>query len=741
MFRNLLRKAYFALPLSAYRRYQIVGICFQLFPFLFRKLPEFQRWKISSKDRPRPMEKILEHRFNMVDAGIITIPASNSPRVSIIIPVFGEIEYTLLCLRSITTSLTRVPFEVIVVDDCSPDTTREVLRGISGLRLVCSELNQGFIKSCNLGAEHARGEFLHFLNNDTQVCERWLDELDRTFADFSDVGLAGSKLVYPNGKLQEAGGIIFQDGSAWNFGRGEDPSHPKFNYAREVDYISGASILIRKDLFLEFGGFDELYIPAYCEDADIALKIRNRGLRVMYQPLSVVVHYEGISSGTDVRQGVKSYQIENSKKLFDRWHRFLALHGPRGVDIDKVKDRGFKRHALVLDICTPTPDRDAGSVITLNLMLLLRQMGFQVTFIPVGNFRYLSGYTQDLQRAGIEVLHAPYVISMKQHLRRVGDRYELALVFRPSPAKEHFADIRKYCRSAKILYHPADLHYLRMSREAELHNDTSKMHAAIKMKRLELEVFLAADASIVPSFAELELLRTEISVEHIRVFPLIMDIAGSAVKFCDRRDIVFIGGFQHPPNIDAVLFFVTDVMPLIRQRHAAIKFYVVGSNPPPEILALQADDVIVTGFVADLHPLLDKMRVSVAPLRYGAGIKGKIGSAMTVGLPVVATSLAAEGMLLTHNENILIADSPEAFAKAIMELYDDEFLWDRISGVGLAFAKSMWGSEVAWNSLRDILHDVGIEVTRDKYPLKLYSSDFAGNSNADPDKIQQAARA
>jgi GT2 family glycosyltransferase len=653
----------------------------------------------------------------------INLATSLQPVVSVIIPIYGKCDCTLRCLTSIAANPPSTPFEVIVVDDCSPDNSAEVLQRVDGIRLISNPENQGFIRSCNFGADAAHGEYLYFLNNDTEVTPGWLDELVRTFHEFPGTGLVGAKLVYPDGTLQEAGGIIWQDGSMCNFGRNQDSSLPVFNYAREVDYCSGASIMVPKALFEEIDGFDEHYLPAYCEDSDLALKIRDRGQRVIYQPLSVVVHYEGVTSGTDATQGAKAYQVENSKKLFARWQERLKYHQSPGTEVDRAKDRTAKRRVLVLDHCTPTPNQDSGSIDAFNLMMLLREMDFQVTFIPEDNFLYMPDYTPALQRAGIEVLYAPYYTSVKQHLKESGGRYDLAFLFRPVVVERHLKAIRKHSPQAKVLFHTVDLHYLRMSREAELFEDEVKRKAADEMKQRELAAIRAVDASSVVSTAELELLRQELPNERIHILPLIRDIRGTDKVFKDRRDVVFVGGYQHTPNVDAVQYFVNDVMPFLRRRLPGIRFYAVGSKSPAEIQALASEDVIVTGFVEDLPPLLDRMRVSVAPLRYGAGIKGKIGTAMAVGLPTVATSLAAEGMSLTHGENILVVDGAEAFSDAVVRLHEDESLWFDLSTAGLGFAEKAWGAEAAWATLHHILQDLGIDSARGKYPLRLFSPD------------------
>ena len=479
--------------------------------------------------------------------------------------------------------------------------------------------------------------------------------------------------------------------------------------------------MVPKALFDTLGGFDEHYLPAYCEDADLALKIRDRGYRVIYQPLSIVVHHEGVTSGTDTTQGTKAYQVVNTQKMFERWKTRLQTYQPNGVDVDKAKDRRASRRVLVIDHCTPTPNHDAGSLVTFNLMLLLREMGLQVTFIPEDNFLYMPEYTPALQRQGIEMLYAPFVTRVKQHLKEQGKRYDLVLLIRPIVAANHLSTVRSLCPNAKVLYLPADLHFLRMSREASLQSDKAKQKAADEMKQHELAVFTAVDASMVHSTVELDLIRTLLPPVNIRLLPLMIDIKGTETPFSKRKDIVFVGGYQHAPNVDAVHYFLTDIMPLLRQKIPGIRLHVVGSNPPADIQALASQDVIIHGFVENLMALLDTMRISIAPLRYGAGTKGKIASAMAAGLPVVATPLATEGMLLREEKHILVATSADEWVEAIAKLYANEALWSELSQNALAFADATWGKDSVWAALANILTSLGLNIRRDAYPLSFYS--------------------
>ena len=625
------------------------------------------------------------------------------PTVSVVIPVYNHAEFTYRCLQSLCDNSIKNSFEVIVVDDCSTDETQELLERTKGIRVVRNEKNSGFILSCNAGAAAARGKYIWFLNNDTVLTSDSLDALVATFLEFPGAGLVGSKLIYPDGKLQEAGGIIWKDASGWNYGRSDDPDKPEYSYLRDVDWCSGASIMIANSLFHELGGFDRRYLPAYYEDVDLAFTVRKAGKRVLMQPLSRIVHAEGVSSGTDIREGVKSFQQINQDKFYQKWKDALARHGGPGMNPSWKKDRYAKRKILMIDACTPTPDKDAGSTVVSFYMKIFTSLSYKTTFIPAANFLYLDPYTPNLQRIGIECLYAPHVVDVESHLREHGNEYDIVILFRVQFAAKYIDVVREYCARAVVIFNPIDLHYLREERQAIVESSAELAQQAKQTKALELETVRKVDGTIVVSETECEILNREISGANVTTIPILFDVKGNRAPFDERRDVFFLGGYQHKPNVDAVLYFVQSIWPLVKQKLPEVKFYVLGSNVTEEILALATDDVIVVGYVEDLSDYLDRCRMSVVPLRYGAGMKGKIGTSMSYGVPCVATSIAVEGLGLKQGENILVGDTPENFAQQVVTLYTDRGLWDHLSISGLSFVETHWSIQAGERKLTEFL--------------------------------------
>lgn len=715
----LMRKVYHRLPVSAVQRNRIKDWFYVRFPSVFSRTLSYSLWRTQAvgaelKNVAYPIPETTGPGFEL--------KCPENPLVSIVIPVYGKIAYTYHCLLSLWSHYSKYSFEVIVVDDKSPDDTANVLKTIGGIRIITNQENLGFIRSCNEGARHARGRLLVMLNNDTIVRPGWLDELVDTFNCVPNAGLVGSKLLYADGRLQEAGGVIWKDGSGWNYGRLEDPNHPRFSYLRDADYCSGASLMITRTLYVRLGGFDEHYLPAYGEDSDLAFKVRQAGYRVLYQPLSEVVHFEGITSGKDVNAGVKAYQVENARKLYTRWATAMEKHGDPGKMPDIAKDRNITGRVLVLDHCTPTPDQDAGSITAVNLMRIFQGLGFKVTFAPEDNFLYLDPYTRDLQRIGVECLYRPYVTSVEQHLADYGSQYDVVVVFRLLAAERNVPLIRKYCPNAKIVFHTSDLHHLREMREAELADSKLLRASAAKTRDRELSLIRMVDATIVHSTHEKAMLDQELGFADqnstVFLFGWAIEVPGTHVPFDARNGFVFVGGFQHQPNVDAVVYFAQEIFPIVRQALPGVVFRIVGSRATPEVLALAGDGVEVLGYVEDLGSVLDQARMSVVPLRYGAGIKGKIGTSLSHGLPCVSTTIGAEGMGLAEGDGVIIADDPASFANAIIDLYTNRSLWDSSSEGGVEFVRRNYSLDAGAGIIESLLRDIGFSsVTFLKHPF------------------------
>jgi GT2 family glycosyltransferase/glycosyltransferase involved in cell wall biosynthesis len=634
----------------------------------------------------------------------IEFPVHGEVEVSIVIPVYNQFRFTQACLASLQQHQGAERFEVILVDDCSTDETPKAIPLIPGVVYLRNETNLGFIGSCNRGAEKSRGKYLVFLNNDTLVAPGWLAALLETFREEPRVGIVGSKLLYPDGRLQEAGGIIWRDASGWNYGKFDDAEKPEYNYLREVDYCSAAALMIPKALFESMGAFDSRYAPAYYEDTDLAFKVRHAGYKVLYQPLSEVIHYEGATCGTDLSAGAKKHQEINRSTFAETWGAQLATTPENGDAAFLHEAPPGRKNILVIDHYVPRPDQDSGSLRMFQILKLLHQLGHRVTFIP-DNLARSFPYTGELQKRGVQVIYHPYIKRVRDYLASNGSRFDAVVLSRCDFARKHIADVRLHAPQARVIFDTVDLHYLREGGEAQLTGDPEVRRKAQEKQQLEHELIEQADETWVVSPVEQQLLQEEFPDKSIQLVSNIVDIPGSKAPFALRRDFLFIGGFQHKPNTDAVLFFAQEIFPLVSAQLPEVKFYVIGDKPPPEIVTLGNERIIIAGLQKDVRPFFDSVKLSVAPLRFGAGVKGKINHSMAFGVPVVATSLAVEGMGLTDRDDILVADEPEDFARALIELYESEEVWKKLSENGIRKTCELYSPDTARKRLEFLFSD------------------------------------
>ena len=614
----------------------------------------------------------------------------SAPKVSIIIPVYGQTHFALNCLDSLARLRTKYSIEVIVADDASPASSHtDALRVIPWIRYERRVENGGFLECCNSAVAQARGEFVVLLNSDTRVAAGWLDELIEAFDLFPKAGMVGSKLFNADGTLQEAGGIVWRDGSAHNYGRSANPNLPQYCFARQADFISGASIAIRKSVWNELGGFDPEYKPAYCEDADLAFRLRRAGYEVWFVPTSRAIHYEGVTHGRDTTKGIKAYQVTNLQKLAKRFSAELVEHPVQGSSSMRAACWRSKRNILVVDALTPTPDQDSGSIVTYEVMSAYREAGFGESFFPEHSPYWSKKYTSALQRRGVCCYYMPFFGRVEQVLD-VDTSFDYALLYRYYVAHSVYHALRAKAPSTRVLFANVDLHYLRETRAAETANDKQGLFPAKLTKKKELEMFAHADASFIHTHFEQEVIQKALPrpLDNLVVLPWIAEVYRDTPGFSARADVMFLGNFPHVPNVDSVLFFVKSIWPeLLRGLPSHAKLLVVGNKPPEEVLALASDRVIVTGFVEELTPYFEASRVFVAPLRYGAGIKGKLVTALAHGVPSVATNIAAEGIAHAGDEHMSIADDPSQFASEVLRIYEDESSWSRMREAGLRYVE------------------------------------------------------
>ena len=645
----------------------------------------------------------------------LRLPTSEAPVVSVIIPAYGQVEHSLRCLASLAAFPPALPFEVILVEDASGDPSAPSLRQVQGLRYVERTRNLGFLRSCNDAATLARGGFLFLLNNDTEVMPGAIDRLHGALtaahpAFPGPVGLAGARLLYPAGWLQEAGGIFWRDGSAWNWGNRQDPRGPAFTYLREADYCSGAAIMLPRAAWDAMGGFDEHYLPAYCEDADIAFRLRAAGWRTLYVPDATVMHHEGASHGTDVTQGIKAHQVTNLRRMAERHAAALASHEENGTNLLRARDRapkgGPRRVVLVADNNLPTPDQDAGSRATLSVVEALLAAGHAVKFWPLNGLD-MPPYRAAMEQLGVECLagrRPPFADWLREHAGQL----DQVVLSRPHVAAALLPALRQHAPDVPRLFYGHDLHHARLRREAALLDAADPRRAASLRAEAdaaeaeERAAWAGCDLTIYLSEEETAAVRALApGTEAMTLLSFSMPALPAAPPGPEGREgLLFVAGFGHPPNVDAAQWLATEILPRIRARRPGVALAIVGSNPTPQVRALAGDGVEVTGFVPDAELLrrYAGARVAICPLRFGAGVKMKVVEAMHAGLPLVTTPVGVQGLA---GAPCIAAEDPRLLADAALRLLEDDAAWRAQAAAQRAFVEE----RLSPSAVRDALEE------------------------------------
>ena len=612
----------------------------------------------------------------------MTVTSGTSPRASILIVCHRRVDMLVGCLESLDRNPTdEISSERIVLFNGTPEADRELARqAVRGARVIVSSVNLGFGGGNNRAARVARGEYLVLLNDDAIVEPGWLEALVATADAHSDAGAVGSRVLLPDGTLQEAGSIIWRDGSTLGVGRGLPAGSRRYDYLHEVDYASACSLLVRREVFEQIGGFDERYFPAYNEDVDLCLTIRKRRQRVLYQPRSVVVHHESVTGGE-----ARTFLILRGRRLLrEKWGpelgRFAepAPWDETAIELAVHRARRSPTRLLIVDDRLPDPGAGSGFGRMFDAIRELARAGYAISLYPTAT---ADGDRTELQELGVDVIEGDLVT----HISLSAPLYDVAIVSRP----HNFGAVprlRRHQPQCAILYDAEALFHRRLEREAQLVRAFDREAAEMALaqakhaRRLEHRIVQSVDRVISVSAVEAEFLRSIPAHCPIDVLePVAPGVRITTRSFTERTGMVLVAGWLAPypsPNSDGLEWFLDHVLPAVKEKLPWARLCVTGRRPHEQLLRQAGPSLRFLGHVEDLWTMYDEARVAVVPVRFGAGIKIKAIEALQHGVPVVTTTVGAEGISTDGEHVIDICDDPGEFAARLVALLDDGASWE-----------------------------------------------------------------
>jgi GT2 family glycosyltransferase len=611
----------------------------------------------------------------------VQFPVSAEPSVSIIVLAVGNSPHLLGCLQSVCENIRHTDYEVIVVlNGADLDLTSDVARRVEGARVIASRVNRGFAGGCNLGASAARGEYLVLLNDDALVEPGWLEPLVAACERRPRVGAVGSRLLHADGSLQEAGQVLWSDGSTTGVGRDAPAQLHAYEWARRVDYCSGSSLLVRHSTWERLGGLDESYFPAYYEDVDLCLRIAEAGEEVWYEPTSRVRHFESRSTSAFY----KTFLIErNRPRLVARWGDVLADRqqpqpdSPTAVPHAVNAAMGDPVRVLLIDDRLPVPSLGSGYP---------RMYDFAQEIVGTGrhHLAVLPTVTADgdwtpFAQMGIEIVRE----TVAAHLARPGVSYDVVVISRPNNYDDYVDDIRSSLPHVPLLYDAEALFHRRMRKQLDFLTDpferAQAATAADEMKDLEMRIFEGADLVVCLSDDESAVARKVKDGSKVMTkIPFLGGIRCTERPFEERQEILLVASWMagpRSPNADGLTWFLDEVFPLVQARIPWAQLRITGNAPPDSLTRLARYGVTFEGLVADLNSLYEGARCVIVPLRFGSGVKIKTIEALQFGVPIVATSIGAEGIDLHDSGAVAIHDGPESFSEAVIQLLVDGAEW------------------------------------------------------------------
>ncbi len=619
----------------------------------------------------------------------IKLPEATTPKVTIILVLYNRAELTFSCLNSILKSNLK-SVELVIVDNDSSDRTRQLLARIEGAKIILNDENKHFLLACNQASELAAGEYLLFLNNDAQVLGNGIEQALRTIESSVEIGAVGGKVILPDGSLQEAGSIIWQDGSCLGYGRGHDPYSPEYMFQREVDYCSGAFLLTSRQLFNDLGGFDEAFKPAYYEETDYCVRVAKHGKTLVYDPDVVILHYEFASSSSSERsEQATRLQQQNRKTFVSKHSDWLADQQlPARANILAARS-SLKNRSKVLFIEDRIPHIYYGSGHARGNTILraMADLNCAVTLYPT-DLSYVEEWADaysDIPRQ-VEIMMGYGRPKLEAFLAERAGYYDFVVVSRPHNMEFLSGAIaqKDYLKNAQLIYDAEAIFCEREFVKRRLAGEV--LSESYMQAKVSEEMALCKDADRILAVSEKDAAQfREAGCSNVNVLGHVLEIKPTPKAFLERKDFLFVGAIYEidSPNADSVLWFSKEVFPKIQAALGTdVRLIVAGTNTVGElsnqVTQMGNDSIAMLGRVDDLTDLYNSARVFVVPTRFAAGIPHKAHEAAARGLPMVTTSLIQKQLGWANQTHLLTADTAKEFAKACVSLYSDQAMWTDI---------------------------------------------------------------